>query len=183
MKAVFVLSLLLAGQLAGQNLSYGFRAGASLNDAFSLAQQFSTQKLATTRLTIGPTAEVRLPFGLGVQVDALYTRHTVGASSAGTWEIPLLAKYRFPGLLFRPFVEGGVSFQRFGDVAKLITTQSVDSSRRGFVLGTGVEIKLVKVRISPEIRMTRWGDAKLTLTPAALLNASSQAQFIVGLTF
>ena len=195
MKHTFVLALVLTCTAAGQNISYGIRGGIPLNDAFNLAVKAVDPvtraqldaKVATNRLVIGPTMEVRLPLGLGIQVDALYTRHklTTGATtnSASSWEIPLLAKYRFPGILLRPFVEGGVSFQRFGDVVKLVTTQTSDRSRRGFVLGAGMEAHLARIRLSPEIRWTRWGDAKFITSPAALLNSSSQAEFLVGLTF
>ena len=185
----------MASGIEAQNISYGVRGGIPLNDAFSVAVKAIDPvtrgqidaNVATYHLVIGPTMEVRLPLGLGLQVDALYTRHKLttrsGSSTAGSWEIPLLAKYRFPGLLVRPFVEGGVSFQRFGDVANLVTTLSTDRSRRGFVMGTGIEAHLAKIRLSPEIRWTRWGDAKFITTPSALLNSSSQFEFLVGLTF
>ena len=195
MKHIFVFSLLMASGIEAQNISYGVRGGIPLNDAFSVAVKAIDPvtrgqidaNVATYHLVIGPTMEVRLPLGLGLQVDALYTRHKLttrsGSSTASSWEIPLLAKYRFPGLLVRPFVEGGVSFQRFGDVANLVTTLSTDRSRRGFVMGTGIEAHLAKIRLSPEIRWTRWGDAKFITTPSALLNSSSQFEFLVGLTF
>ena len=185
----------MAGIAEAQNISYGVRGGIPLNDAFNVAVKAVDPvtraqidaKVATNRLVIGPTMEVRLPLGLGLQVDALYTRHkfttSAASNSASSWEIPLLAKYRFPGLLLRPFVEGGVSFQRFGDVVNLVTTLNSDRSRRGFVMGTGMEAHLAKVRLSPEIRWTRWGDAKFITTPSALLNSSSQFEFLVGLTF
>ena len=195
MKHIIVFSLLFASGMKAQNISYGVRGGIPLNDAFNVAVKTLDPvsraqidaKVVTNHLVIGPTMEVRLPLGLGLQVDALYTRHKLttssGTNSASSWEIPLLAKYRFPGLVLRPFVEGGVSFQRFGDIANLVTTLSSDRSRRGFVMGAGMEAHLAKVRLAPEIRWTRWGDAKFITTPAALFNSSSQFEFLVGLTF
>ena len=195
MKHIFVFSLLLASGIQAQNISYGVRGGIPLNDAFNVAvkavdpvtRSQIDAKVATNHLVIGPTVEVRLPLGFGIQVDALYTRHKLttssGSNTASSWEIPLLAKYRMPGVAVRPFVEGGVSFQRFGDVANLVTTLSSDRSRRGFVMGTGIEAHLAKIRLSPEIRWTRWGDAKFITTPSALFNSSSQFEFLVGLTF
>ena len=120
-----------------------------------------------------------------MQVDALYKRQQSNPSTttASTWEIPLLAKYRFPGLVARTFVEGGVSFQSIGDVVKFATNQTADKSRRGFVLGAGVEAKLLKVRLSPELRLTRWGQSKFQINPITLLNSSTQAEVLVGLTF
>ncbi len=185
MQLLFVLSVLAAAQLGAQSIGYGVRGGIPLTDSFDFVKQFSLQKVQTSRFTIGPTLEVRLPLGLSVQVDALYKRHKLvnGTSTAGNWELPLLAKYKFPGLLTRTFVEGGVSFQSIGDIAKFATNQEVDKSRRGFVMGAGVEAKLIKVRLSPEIRWTRWGDAKFRVTPISLLNARSQFEVLVGLTF
>jgi opacity protein-like surface antigen len=191
MKHFFVFWLLAAIPAGAQSIGYGVRGGIPLNDTFDFLNRFSLQTVKTSRFTIGPTFEVRLPLGLSVQVDALYKRQnatfstiTGNTSTAHTWEIPLLAKYRLPGLVARPFVEGGVSFQSIGDVIKFATTQTADKSRRGFVLGAGLEAKLLKLRVSPEIRFTRWGETKfLPLTPTTLLNASSQAEFLVGLTF
>ena len=185
MKQLFGLWLLAAGSVGAQNIGYGIRGGIPLTDSFDFVKQFSLQKVQTSRFTIGPTLEVRLPLGLSVQVDALYKRHKIvnGTSTASNWELPLLAKYRLPGLLTRPFVEGGVSFQSLGEIAKFATNQGVDKSRRGFVMGAGVEAKLMKVRLSPEIRWTRWGDAKFLVNPTSLLNASSQFEVLVGLTF
>lgn len=60
----------------------------------------------------------RLPFGLGVEFDALYKRFDQTGSSinggtaakTGTsWEFPLLGKYRFGRSFAKPYAEGGVS--------------------------------------------------------------------------
>ena len=185
MKQLFVFWLLIAAPVGAQNIGYGIRGGIPLTDTFNFVNQFSVQTVKTSRFTIGPTFEVRLPLGLSVQVDALYKRQQSNPSTttASTWEIPLLAKYRFPGLVVRTFVEGGVSFQSIGDVVKFATNQTADKSRRGFVLGAGVEAKLLKVRLSPELRLTRWGQSKFQINPITLLNSSTQAEVLVGLTF
>ncbi len=99
----FLLSLLLASSPAwGQLFSAGIKGGVPLTDFFSTvqSQNFSFNP-STNRYIVGPTAEMHLPFGLGVEVDALY-RHMsytgagvfqgVAAASnfnSGNWEFPL----------------------------------------------------------------------------------------------
>lgn len=183
MKHLIVFWLLMAAPLGAQNIGYGIRGGIPLTDTFNFVKQFSLEQVKTSRFTIGPTFEVRLPLGLSFQVDALYKRHKDSVNSGNTWEIPLLAKYRFPGLVARTFVEAGVSFQSIGDITKFATRTEVDKNRRGIVVGAGVEAKLLKLRVSPEIRFTRWGETKFQLNPITLLNSSSQAEFLVGVTF
>jgi hypothetical protein len=64
--------------------------------------------------------DIGLPFGLGVEVDALYRRegyqtafsNAFGYSvfsdeRANSWEFPMLAKYRIPFAAVKPFVEVG----------------------------------------------------------------------------
>jgi len=56
-------------------------------------------------------------------------------------------------------------------------------SNHGFVIGGGVDIKLLLLRVSPEIRYTRWGqDAAVNSFPGAISNVN-QAEFLVGLSF
>lgn len=74
------------------------------------------------RYLLGPTIEVRLPFGLGIEVDALY-RHlqcsSVGSAvdvvtntntTGDAWEFPVLAKYRILTKALRPYIDGGLAF-------------------------------------------------------------------------
>jgi len=58
-----------------------------------------------------------------------------------------------------------------------------NSTTRGYVLGGGVDVKVLKLHISPEVRLTRWG-AKHFIDPAGLVDSKqTQAEFMVGLTF
>ena len=65
---------------------------------------------------------MRLPLGLSVEFDALY-RHfsytnvlgsagnaVTSVGSSGNWEFPLVAKYKFPSKIVRPYVEAGVAW-------------------------------------------------------------------------
>lgn len=130
------------------------------------------------RYVIGPTVELRLPFGLGIEANALY-RH-VNNPSASAWEFPILAKYRIlshEGLA--PYAVAGGAFQR----NDLLRAFQVGPSQTisGFVLGGGVEAKLSIIRLAPEIRYTHWtGDFSFRGFDLANRN---QLEFLVGLTF
>lgn len=181
-----------------------------LNTAQSGTFSFTS---STNRYIVGPTAEVRLPFGLGVELDVLYRHFSYAGSggtsgitstflttntSAGDWEFPLLLKYRLPGKIIHPFVDGGVAWDRLSGLTQAVSstvagiTSTTSTSHpvelgninsRGFVLGAGVSVKALLIRISPEVRYTRWG-AQHFLDPNGLLSSNqNQAEFLVGITF
>lgn len=59
-------------------------------------------------------AELRLPFGLSVELDALYRYYRFqvpGVSNVhtGAWEFPLSTKYRFAREIVRPYIEAGLA--------------------------------------------------------------------------
>jgi opacity protein-like surface antigen len=208
------LLLLAAAAAFSQPFSFGIKGGLPMTDFVNAVNtQNFTSSTSTNRYIVGPTVELRLPFGLGVEVDVLY-RHfhydssggisgitstlTTKDTSSGAWEFPLLAKYRFHGKLLRPFVDGGVSWDKLSGLTQTVknvvatvsntstTSNPLEVSNgttRGFVLGAGVDIKALLIHISPEIRYTRWGE-KHFIDPAGLLNSNlNQAEFIVGITF
>lgn len=167
----------------------------------------------TNRYIVGPTAELRLPFGIGIEADILYRHFSYTGSgvikgtggilqntstTSNAWEFPLLLKYRLPGKVVHPYVAGGVAWDTLsglkqaitstvGSIATSTTTSNPpelgNSTSRGFVLGAGIGVKLLLIRISPELRYTRWG-AKHFLDPNGGLSSNqNQAEFLVGLTF
>jgi len=191
---VLLLVALTAPAYAGDFLAVGLRAGIPLTDAFDqVATPGFSFENATKRFTIGPSAEILLPFGLGFEADVLYRKtdmnvtRTDGDSSVTqeksvrVWEIPLFAKFRFPGLGLRPFVSGGGSYRSFGTFPTLVT--NLKDSGWGFVLGGGLEIKVKRVRISPEIRFTRWGSGEKSSGATVLKFNRNQLDFLVGVTF
>src|SRR5689334_15469324 len=117
------------------------------------------------RYIFGVSGELRLPFGLGVEVDALYRRmsytatvHTgtgtvIRNSSANTGEFPLLAKYRFGKHIARPFVDAGVAWNTLhgltssvrraisGGTISPLTSNPTETTTTGFVMGAGLDIK------------------------------------------
>ncbi len=177
------------------------------------SSQNFTASTTTNRYIVGPTAELRLPFGLGVEVDALYRHFRYSSNgvissiagnltnldtTSGSWEFPILAKYRFKGKIVRPFVDVGVAWDKLSgltqtvtsvvaSVTKTTTTSSpaelANDTTRGFVIGGGVDVKALVIHIAPEVRYTRWG-ARRFIDPAGLVNSNhNQAEFLVGITF
>jgi hypothetical protein len=163
------------------------------------------------RFIAGATAELRLPFGLGVEVDALYRRvhyqDTIGNTAIGlitdrttanSWEFPILLKYRFPSTIVRPYVDAGIAFDTLTGVTDTVTqivapapastrTTSTpaalkDNSSRGFVIGAGIDVHAIAIHLSPEIRYTRWGVSQFNLA-GVLSSNQNQAEFLLGITF
>jgi hypothetical protein len=57
------------------------------------------------------------------------------------------------------------------------------TATRGFVMGAGLRVKVLRIRVSPEIRFTSWG-AQHFIDPNGLLhNNLNQGEFLLGITF
>jgi opacity protein-like surface antigen len=212
MKSLCLL-LLSAAALAAQPIGFGFKAGVPLNDFLDTARSgHITFDTHTNRYIIGPSVELRLPFGLGIEFDALYRHFGYSASGAdilqntftsstttSAWEFPLVAKYRFKEIpLVHPFIEAGVSWDHLTGVSQSITstvnliTRTSSTSNppelhkdtvTGFVIGGGIDFKLLVIHVVPEIRYTRWG-SKHFLDINGLLNSNqNQGEFLVGFKF
>lgn len=196
--SLLLLLLLSTPAVAGDLFGIGFRAGVPLTDAFKAVNSSEFDfRSSTKRFTIGPSVELFLPFGFGLEADVLYRRTEMEVTSKGSpdtgavpittnrtvgvWEIPLMGKWRFPGIGLRPFVGAGGSFRSFGDLPAFST--NLNDSSWGFVLGAGLEIKVKRVRISPEIRYTRWGSGQKDTGASLLRYNQNQADFFVGVTF
>ncbi len=127
---------------------------------------------------IGPTVELRLPFGLGIEVDALYRK--VSFPSSASWEFPILGKWRTPGKgPVRPFIAGGVAFQR-NDILRAAQA-GPGATASGFVMGAGIEARLKLIRLAPEVRYVRW-TSHFPFRGADLTNRN-QFDLLVGVTF
>jgi hypothetical protein len=174
-RLLFVAGIFLCELAAAQTVSFGIVGGASLTSDFE--SRFApggpppappvvlTDYDAPTRYIAGGMLELRLPKSWSVEVDALYhplrfdedhffgenfTLHNVQPLPVVTWEFPVLAKYRFQGGRWRPFLESGASFRTSGNL------NGANPSKYGFVAGAGAETALGRFRISPEVRYIRW---------------------------
>jgi len=191
MRTVFLrgllLSLLIAPlTFAGQIFSVGVKAGLPFTDAFNSFTSGSYSSFSNSKnYIVGPMVEVHLPLGLSVEGDALYrplsfqvTRpNIVQSTSFSSWEFPILAKYRFPIPLVKPYVEAGPSFRTIGGQF------GGNFSNSGFTAGVGIELRLSKFRIGPEIRYTRWGTDSSNAAQLGFSSNQNQGEFLVGFSF
>jgi opacity protein-like surface antigen len=201
--------------LFAQPISVGIKGGVPLTDLIDTVSGSGTSVSTATKLYIlGPTVELKLPGGFGVEADALYRRFNYSSTATlvdavtnlrttgNDWEFPLLVKKRFlPGPV-HPFIGAGVAFSKLSGVKQSIesvlvpnrsavTTSSnpaelKNDSSTGFVIGAGLDVRLLLLRITPEIRYTRWGAQHFNgiVAPGGSVNSNqSQAEFLVGFTF
>jgi hypothetical protein len=206
--------ILAAAAASAQPFSIGVKGGMPMTDFVDVVRAQNINASTTTnRYILGVTGEARLPFGLGVEVDVLYRHFRYNSSSgvgnltsnitnidttAGAWEFPILAKYRFKGKFVRPFVDGGVAWDKLSGLTQTVknvvatvshstTTSSppelANSTTRGYVLGAGLDLKLLLIHISPEVRLTRWGAKHFIDTTGIVNSKQNQAEFLVGITF
>jgi hypothetical protein len=196
---ILVALLALAWGVSAQPISVGIRGGVPVTDAFStvlttsgnnFVKSFSNSK----EYEIGPMIELHLPFGLAVEADALYhplNLATEISASPGphpglyqystnfnSWEFPILAKYHIlPLPLVKPYVEAGPAFRALSQGASYL-------SGHGFAVGGGVEVKLFRLRLEPEIRYTHWGsDTPSAMISGATPSNTNQAAILLGISF
>ncbi len=130
---LFSATLAMAGD---DFLSFGVKGGVPLNDAFNAASNSSISYITNNHhYTLGPEVEFNLPFGLGIEVDALYQRlgyqsttaptavpGTTSATTANDWDFPLLLKWHFwPGSI-RPYVDAGPTFRSLTNINNRVET-------------------------------------------------------------
>jgi opacity protein-like surface antigen len=198
--------LLLGGATAfSQPISAGIKAGVPFTDFTNAVQSGGFNFTSSTQpYIVGPMIQLRLPFGLGVEFDALYRRfHYTGTSTISTnvvnatttanaWEFPLVAKYRFHGSLVRPYIEGGVAWDSLQGVSQtivstvnspLLPTVKQKNTIAGFVMGAGLDVKILVLHLAPEIRYTRWGAEHFLDPNGGFSSNRNQAEFLVGFSF
>jgi opacity protein-like surface antigen len=187
--------LLFLSAAAAQNLGLGVKGGVPFTDVLETSRSFGSQtfQAKTNRYTVGPTLEIRLPFGLSVEFDALYKRFEQNGSSVtggtvaktgSSWEFPLLGKYHFGQAFTKPYVEAGISFKHlsgyllpFRSLPAPPAVQPIGSTTRaGLAVGAGVEFQLHFLRISPGIRFSHWGEQ-------LFVPGTNAVDFLIGASF
>jgi hypothetical protein len=182
----FLCSFVLAAAAHAQPFSVGLKAGGSLTDAIQVgsAATFATVSVDNHHYVIGPYVELRLPLQLSLEVDALYRSYNfqlapgTKSSSVGSWEFPVLAKYKLFKGPVRPYIDGGLVFSHLTGLANIPGV--LHNSDYGVALGAGVEIHALVLRISPEIRydgfvFKNFGDV--------IQSNRNQAMVMVGIEF
>src|ERR1044071_8408436 len=133
MQRTLFLSLLMTGVSLAGPFSVGIRGGIPLTDFFDNVNNGNfILKSTTHRYIIGPTVELKLPGGFGLEADILYRRFNYDSSfnlidvftnnrtTGNAWEFPLLAKYRLPTPVIRPYVDAGLAFDTLSGVKQTV---------------------------------------------------------------
>src|SRR5882762_5351330 len=129
MKSLLVFLIGSTAVLA-QPIGFGVKGGVPMTDFLDTVSGSRTSISSTTnRYIVGPTLELKLPLGFGVEFDALYRHfryHSVSSlvdavstlnTSGGAWEFPLLVKKRLFRGPIRPFVDAGISFNKIAGLS------------------------------------------------------------------
>lgn len=176
----------------------GVRGGVPLGDVVHAVQSGSGISSSTDNYVVGPTLGVRLPLGLSVTGDALFTRLSVSANSgsvsvsANSWEFPVLLRFTAGNGPIAPFVGAGVSVRHlsdFGDIGPFLTNSASSNSvvsgpSVGFALGGGLQFHAGPLHISPEIRYTHWGSNQISNAFRNVIHTNdNEGQILVGVTF
>jgi Outer membrane protein beta-barrel domain len=150
MRKTFLMFLFFTGLAAAQPFGLGLKLGTTLSDAISSLPSLHIANSA--HFIVGPYVDVRLPLGLAVEADALYQRGLYNniVSDGSRWQFPVVLKYRFLKGPIRPYIEGGPTFSRITDIAEI--PELNHRNNFGIVVGGGVEVKLLVVRVTPEMR-------------------------------
>jgi len=226
-----LLLFLVASVGLAQSFRFGVEGGVPLTNEFHTATVTlpgtlpglpisASYSSGAKRYTVGATAELDLPFHLAVKADVLYKRlgftsesvdllpagaqmTVTGATTANSWEIPLLGKYSMGKLgPLQPYVEGGISFRTLQGVQQTImqvcpecltpvtqTTQTNSPAEvshkftKGVTAGAGIEFRHLLVGVFGEIRYTRWTADAFSAANGALNSTRNQADLLVGVTF
>ena len=180
-------------------LSFGVKGGVPFTDAFNTATSGNFQYVThANRYTVGPTFDINLAFGLGIEADLLYRRLSYsGTGSAlqtsttgNAWDVPLLLKWRTSPGPIRPYLSAGPTFRGLTNLNQRIvafTTSETDKPlelrdrfNTGVTLGAGLQLL---GHLSPELRYTRWGWANFKDVSGLFKSNPDQFEFLVGLTF
>ncbi len=187
----FLFSISGLTSMSGQNLSVGLVGGGAATNAFDterfeVSHAIDTYSQAKDYLA-GVTLEYRLPWNLSIEADGLYRElhltvafvepnlvlNSVSPSPVVTWELPVLAKYRFHAAgKVDPFIEAGPAFRTTGNL-------NANPSHRGVSAGLGVAMHWKGFEISPAVRYTRWVHDQPLITDGS---KSDQLELLVGIS-
>jgi hypothetical protein len=168
----------------------------------------SSYNAASPKYILGVSGEFHLYKNFKLEVDGLYRR--VGFSTSGLygstgsnfyqntganeWEIPALIKTDFKVWRIRPFVDVGASLRHISSITNNqflpglpsgIIGDNVDGLHNrnsyGGVAGIGISFKYGPVKLSPEVRYTRWANESFQTN--GLHTNLDQGDFLLGISF
>jgi hypothetical protein len=161
---------------------------------------------AVPRYEFGVSAEFHIFNNLDFEVDGIYKRGGFNSylpvdgvsayrpTTFNNWEIPGLFKYNLSIGHLRPFVDVGASLRHISTISQwtdapgLVSPGFTDNSialrnrnSYGGVAGIGITFKEGPLRLSPEVRYTRWANEAFEY-PGLKTNLD-QADFLLGIAF
>ncbi len=166
-------------------VDFGFKGGISVTKSYANDEPAVSYYSHDVDEILGAAIEVRLVKDISVEADGLYRLvnleylpQSLGIFVAGhypTWEFPVLAKCRLRTHLplLRPLVEAGPSFRAHGKSTPSLTAD-------GITVGGGIECKLPVIRVSGELRYTRWQGPG---SGAPAVPNVNQAELLLGIMF
>jgi hypothetical protein len=168
-------------------VGFGVKGGVPFTDLLEAAgviNQPNTAVQKSSDYLVGPVVELRIPFGFAFEVNGLYRaaeypysgNNSVGIVNAHSWEIPYLAKFRFPIPLLKPFISGGGAYRTFTDLPNNITP-----THNALVLGGGLELRISRLRLSGEARWLHWNSPPNNQNGIRL--GQNQGEVLFGLIF
>ncbi len=190
MSKTFFLLFVFTGLCAAQPFVVGLKVGVPLTDALSAQSSNTLQYVEdTNRYVIGPYLELKLPFKFSVEADTLYRSYSFTEStslvntstSVGSWEFPVLAKYRLFGGPIRPYLEGGVVFSRLIGVPNV--PDLIHRGDYGIALGAGVEVHVLVLHLSGGVRYDGFIFKNFSSANGLLESNRNQAMILFGIGF
>ena len=193
-RASFVLAFVFAGSAFGQIVSVGVKGGVPFQGALTDTTISSIDTAVHTfsdskNYIVGLMVELHLPLGFSVEADGLYRPLTITSDSTvfprppirtstnvSSWEFLIVAKYRLPFPVIKPYVEAGPNFRKTGRQLSYL-------SNNGFVVGGGVELKLGRLRVGPEVRYMHWAADGVNRFINFPPSQQNQAELLVGFSF
>lgn len=180
--------------LAAQGIHVGLKGGLRLTDSIKPNSGFEVQD---RRFTVGPSLELGLPFNLGIEADLLYRRNgyrftgnAIGGTPAVTlrdsvFDFPIMLKkyYGLPLSPVRAFVAGGYAVRT--GLSSDFNFASNPGRDHGWVAGSGVQIRLLPLRVSAEGRYTHWNGIEAVGLPRGgeFKRNANQFEVLFGLGF
>jgi hypothetical protein len=187
LKAVFAGFLLSSSLVAQIGFGVGVKGGVPFTDVLqgtgTIEGQPVTGVTRSGEHLIGPAVEVRLPLGFAFEVDGIYrgadyqvNTATVRANTTtNSWEIPYLAKFRFPIPLLKPFISAGGAYRTFTSIPANTTP-----THNAVVAAAGLELRISRFRASAEVRYLHWNGS--SVNNVAKL-AQNQGELLFGIMF
>jgi hypothetical protein len=185
--------LALASPAFTQTFSFGAKVGVPLTSAYQIEQvPDGGASSYEYRVTLGPTFGLHLYRHLSLEVDALWRRSSFSwgggfggpfQSSVNDWQFPVVFKYSIKSNGISPFIDAGGVYRRVSTVSSSVQPPN-NPSTAGLTAGAGVTLRLLHLRVSPEIRYTWWSNQAFSPSYHGFVTTrSNQADLLIGATF